>query len=216
MAEKSRDAIKALFVSGNLNEGDFIDFADSHFNLVDDTVDSSLILDGSIGVNKLTASTLSVLNTPDGLTAWTVNATGDLLPNAGHFQDIGSVADPLAELHADDLFINTTATLPASTTIGAVTALELSYLSGVSSPIQSQIDSIVISGGGTLGHTHTQAVPSDLWTINHSKSSDNLVYILMDETNHQILPNDFRIIDINTVEFAFASPQLGRVNIIFY
>ena len=216
MPQKSRIAIKELFTTGLLNEGDFIDFADSHFNLIDDDVDGSLIVDGSITLNELSASTLQVLQTPDGITAWTVNSQGDFLPFSSHFQDIGSALDTVKEIHSDNLFVYDSSDLPLNTTIGNVSATEISHLDGVTAPIQQQIDDIVVSGGGVLNYTHIQAVPSTTWTIVHNKNTENIVYTLLDENKKEFLPNSFRILDMDTVEFTFAANQLGKVNMIFY
>jgi len=216
MPQKSRAAIKLLFATGNLSEGDFIDFADSHFNLIDDNIDGSLILDGSIGLNELNASVLTFLNTPDGLRAWDVTLDGDLVPFASHFQDIGSPTDVVKEIYVDDLIVYSTTNLPLATTIGAVTSSEISYLDGLTGNIQQQIDNITIGGGGVVAYTHIQNIPSILWTIIHNKNTENLVYTLLDENKYEVYPNTFRIIDDNTVEFAFVAPQLGKVNMVFY
>jgi len=217
MAVKSRDAIKLLFSDGILNQGDLIDIADSFFNTVDDRVNGSLILDGSIGINELTASTLNILSTTDGLVAWNVNTNGDLLPFTSNFQNIGSASSIVNNFFLNDLTVYNSTSLPINTTIGSVTSTEISYLQGVTSPIQNQIDNIQTSGGGgAVGYTHIQTTASDTWTVVHNKNTKQLVYLLLDNNDNQILPDTFKLIDLNTVEITFAFPIVGQVNLIFY
>lgn len=220
MPQKSRIALKQLFSTGNLNEGDFIDWIDSKFNIIDDVIDGSMILDGSITANEISASALTYLNTIDGLRAWDVNQDGDFLPASSHFQDIGSLLDTVKEIHADDLIVYQSSTLPINTSIGTVSSTEISYLYGATSNLQQQIDNIAggggIGNGGVLTYTHIQVIPSVLWTIVHNRGSENVVYTLLDEDKYEVYPDSFRVIDINTVEFSFADTQLGKVNMVFY
>lgn len=216
MPVKSRAALKLLFTTGNLNVGDFIDFLDSSYNRVDDTFDGSLVISGSITADSLDPSLLTYLNTGDGLRAWNINTAGDLLPFASHFQDIGSALDTVKELHADDLVVYQSASLPINTSIGTVSSTEISYLDGVSANLQQQIDNLVLGIGGLLSYTHTQAIPSTTWTLVHNKGTDNLVYTILDENMYEFMPDSFRVVDLNTVEFTFAENQLGRVNMVFY
>jgi hypothetical protein len=66
-----------------------------------------------------------------------LNVEGSLFIPAG-----GSISDTAVD--TDVLTVSTAATLPSATTIGSVSAVELGYLDGVTSNIQTQINGITV------------------------------------------------------------------------
>lgn len=79
-------------------------------------------------IQQVAGSTVPLLQIKDhtGSSLMTVNSTGQM-----------SSAAPST---FDTLTVNTSATLPATTSIGTITSTELSYLDGVTSAVQTQID----------------------------------------------------------------------------
>lgn len=66
------------------------------------------------------------------------------------------------------------------------------------------------------GYTHIQSVAATTWTITHSAGTTNLIYQLYDSSFNQVLPDNFQIIDGNTVEVTLNVAMTGRVHLLFF
>jgi len=64
-------------------------------------------------------------------------------------------------------------------------------------------------------HTHTQAVPSNLWTITHNKNSRYFTHSVFDVAGNSVIPEELKIIDLNTVEVSFSTPIAGQLTLAF-
>lgn len=70
--------------------------------------------------------------------------------------------------------------------------------------------------GTTFGVQFVQTTPSTTWTIAHGKYTNKFVPQIFDENMFAIVPDEIRIIDINTVEITFVEPQTGLANLIMF
>lgn len=64
--------------------------------------------------------------------------------------------------------------------------------------------------------TFTQETPLDVWAIQHNAGSQNLTYTVFDDTNTQVFPDTFQIIDDNNLMLSFLMPLSGRITIAFH
>jgi len=65
--------------------------------------------------------------------------------------------------------------------------------------------------GYVIGYAHEQSTASAIWTVTHNKETTNATYTLFDGGGMQVLPDNFIVIDANTVEVRFNVPQAGRL-----
>jgi hypothetical protein len=80
-----------------------------------------------------------------------------------------------------------------------------------------------VSGGGSAirTHEHTQSIAGTIWTINHGKNSwcptltvyDNLRNVV---PQLKIIPDEIVIINANSIQVRFNTPQIGRAVILFF
>lgn len=75
---------------------------------------------------------------------------------------------------------------------------------------------VPFSLGGAIGYIHEQTTTELIWTITHNVGSIMLLPQVFDIDYNIIVPDNIKVIDINTVEVTFASPQDGFVHIIFF
>lgn len=61
--------------------------------------------------------------------------------------------------------------------------------------------------------THIQSTASDTWNINHNLESIPINYIVVDDTDFEIIPNNFEINDSDNVTITFVAPQSGKAHI---
>lgn len=80
--------------------------------------------------------------------------------------------------------------------------------------LQTQIDGIKTSE--PTGFTAIFSEPLQEWVIEHNKNSKNLMFLVFDENGFMFQPNSAQLVDENTVTLKFSSPQMGRVNMMFY
>lgn len=66
------------------------------------------------------------------------------------------------------------------------------------------------------GYTHTQVAPSTLWTISHMGHTVHAQVTIYDSQYEQIIPSKVHIIDINTIQVSFTSPQDGIAIVIMF
>lgn len=70
--------------------------------------------------------------------------------------------------------------------------------------------------GTTFGVQHVQSTPATTWTIVHGKHTTRFISQVFDDQMFTIVPDEIRIVDINTVEITFVEPQTGLVNLIMF
>jgi len=61
---------------------------------------------------------------------------------------------------------------------------------------------------------HIQNIPSNIWIINHSLSSRNILVSIYDLDNKKIIPSDYRVISNNQIELIFDNNQDGYAVIV--
>lgn len=73
-------------------------------------------------------------------------------------------------------------------------------------------------GGGGVGEgfLFIQGLASPVWTIIHNAGTDLLLTQVYTVGGDLIIPDEITIVDINTVELTFGSPQAGRAHIVFF
>ena len=108
-----------------------------------DTAPQFNVDDEGLVIQQVAGSTAVLLDIKDhtGSSLMTVTATGEMTTTAPST--------------VDTLTVDTSATLPATTSIGTVTSTELSYLDGVTSAIQTQIDTKAPTASPALTGTPT-------------------------------------------------------------
>lgn len=70
--------------------------------------------------------------------------------------------------------------------------------------------------GSTIGIEFIQPTPEIIWTITHGRNTKKIQWSLYNELDEWILPDSFKIIDENTVEFSLGSPMAGRAILITF
>ncbi len=111
-------------------------------------------------------------------------------------------------------------TNPGVTEINSITGgLTISGVGSVVTIESGQV--ILISGTGEGGagggvsecYTHDQPSAATTWSISHGFDTSCVNYIVFDASDFQIYPDSFQLIDSNTSEIAFVSPQAGKAAI---
>lgn len=64
--------------------------------------------------------------------------------------------------------------------------------------------------GNTIGVEFIQPTPQIVWTIVHGRNTKKIQWSLYNELDEWVLPDSFKIIDPNTVEFILGSAMAGR------
>jgi hypothetical protein len=87
--------------------------------------------------------------------------------------------------------------------------------------VQEVIESIdtrlnLLTVGNVVGYEHVQTIPALVWTIAHGANSRRIQTTIWDEIDSSILPDAIVIIDNNTVEIAFNTPQAGRAVLMIF
>lgn len=72
------------------------------------------------------------------------------------------------------------------------------------------------STGNVYGFGYTQATPATQWTISHMGHTFRLQVTIYDNAYEQITPHKVHIIDLNTAQVLFTSPQSGSAVIIMF
>ena len=105
------------------------DFKISGSNIEANAISAIKIAANSVGTSEITASALSLLNNPSGVTKINVNANGDLVPVAGSTQNLGSLSNPWKDLYlsGSTLFL---AEKPVLYFEGGLATLDVDQISG--------------------------------------------------------------------------------------
>lgn len=70
--------------------------------------------------------------------------------------------------------------------------------------------------GSSEGYVFEQLVASDTWLIEHNLNSGFFIHQVFDIDMNLIIPDNFRLVDLNTVELKFGAPQDGYAHIVFF
>lgn len=108
---------------------------------------------------------------------------------------------------ADEVDIDPIASIPLATNVQEALA-----------DINTKVDSIVGGGGGgtVYGYEHIQNAPATIWTAVHGGGSFRTQVTIYDTNWEQVLPEDVKVIDNNTVRVTFASAMAGRAMILLF
>lgn len=82
------------------------------------------------------------------------------------------------------------------------------------------VQGITIPGLGTgstipKNYIHTQASAAVTWTVVHNLDSVDGISLVFNSTGQQLIPDEYNIIDADTVEFKFQTAQAGKAIILF-
>lgn len=66
------------------------------------------------------------------------------------------------------------------------------------------------------GFFYQVTVASSVWTIQHNLDTRQLIYQVYDSDYSQVFCDSFKILDENTVELTWGSPQSGYAHIILF
>ncbi len=80
------------------------------------------------------------------------------------------------------------------------------------------IDATLNSMGGGIIRTyaHVQSTAALIWTILHNQSSLNPTVTVYDSTGEQVWPDAVNVVDMNTINVKFVSPQDGKALILLF
>jgi hypothetical protein len=108
---------------------------------------------------------------------------------------------------ADEVDIDPIASIPLATNVQQALV-----------DINSKVDAIVGGGGGgtVYGYEHIQNSPATIWTAVHNGGSFRTQVTIYDTNWEQVLPEDVKVIDNNTVRVTFASAMAGRAMILLF
>ena len=67
-----------------------------------------------------------------------------------------------------------------------------------------------------FGITHDQITPATVWTIVHNAETTCLLVQVYDENDELIVPEEIKIVDINTVVITFIENQVGRAHLLVF
>lgn len=76
-------------------------------------------------------------------------------------------------------------------------------------------DASTLPGLGIRKYIQEVTVAAAVWTVTHSLGSDNVIVQVVDELGFVIIPDQIQIVDVNSVQITFGTPQIGTVRIIF-
>lgn len=66
------------------------------------------------------------------------------------------------------------------------------------------------------GYYHDQPTPDTTWLIQHNFGTEKLITQIYDLSGEEVFPDQITIVDINTVQVDFNSPQDGRANLVLF
>lgn len=72
-----------------------------------------------------------------------------------------------------------------------------------------------VSNSSLRKYTLTVSVASTIWTVTHGLGSEEVIIQAFDQTKAVLLPNSMQIIDANTIQITFNTPQTGVARVIF-
>ena len=70
-------------------------------------------------------------------------------------------------------------------------------------------------GAGAVTAVHEQTEPAESWVFNHGKNSRFFTYAAFDASGRIMVPDDVKIINVNTVELTWIVPVSGHVTLTF-
>ena len=150
-----------------------------------------------------------VFKTQDGTNTFTIEAlTGNV-----------SITGLLNGINFDGLVQNVSTHTTVSTS-SKHTAAEISVTPVSASPTSTNVQEILdqlqniiysLSGNAGFGIEHIQQIPATVWTVNHNKNTKKVHWTLWDEDDESIMPDKVLLLNNNTLEVYFGSPQVGRI-----
>ena len=72
------------------------------------------------------------------------------------------------------------------------------------------------SFAGVYGYSHIQALPSSSWTIIHNRGTFRAQVTIYDNNWEQIIPEQVKVIDNNTVLVSFGTALIGRAMVLLF
>jgi len=108
---------------------------------------------------------------------------------------------------ASEIFVIPVPIAPSATNVQA--ALE---------EISTAIENISVGGppGTVSGFEHQQIIPAATWVVAHNKNTRKVQYSIYDSSFFSILPDSVELVDLNTIQVHFASPQTGSVILVTF
>ena len=182
-------------------------------------VTSGLLIEPMVGITMST-DLVRIRNVNSGPPVFTIDASGNTflkqLTVGGTINGID-----LAQFYSDfQNHINGSGIKHAATEV-SVDETNLQNVSG--STVQEVVESIDSAIGGLSGNSgvvqayeHFQSTPSQTWTVLHAKNSTRPNVSIFDEVNDQVLPDEVKILDNNTIQVLFNTPQAGRAIILLF
>jgi hypothetical protein len=102
---------------------------------------------------------------------------------------------------------------------GDVDIIPIASLPGVSdvqaalTAINTKVDNNL---GAVKGYEHTQIVASDSWIVIHAGNSFRTQVTVYDSAWDQIIPNNVKIVDANSMLVSFSSPVAGKAMVLLF
>ena len=124
------------------------------------------------------------------------------VPQIGVIQQIGHVISPT------EIFIDIEQPIVYTPTVANPILVHVDKLTG--KLVAKHISALVSTSYGYLFIASTAA---STWTISHNLNSTNIMGQVFDATYKKIIEDSFRIVDNNTVEVTFSTPQTGYAHI---
>lgn len=141
-----------------------------------------------------------------------VGATGDLVtvpPTATSIQQIATVVNPTT------IFVDVKQLITFGTGTNFV-SIRLDKNTGNIFADNSTTGGPPSGFLNVYGYVHQQPTASTLWTIVHNLGTDKIVTQVFDSINEQVFPNNINILDVNTIQIDFGSPQDGRAHLMLF
>jgi hypothetical protein len=69
---------------------------------------------------------------------------------------------------------------------------------------------------GVVGYVHQQPVPSTIWYVEHNGQTDNILTQIYEMDGTQIFPDDIEVLNDNSVQISFLTPQTGKATIVLF
>ena len=165
----------------------------------------------------ITPNSVTAIDANNGQATFTIAQSGYCLVTIGipteyylHTQAVGATTWNVAH-NLNQQFDNVTVysgsdqiIIPDSVTMVDANNLTVTFSS-------NQVGYVIVSKKGALssGYTHTQAVSSTTWTINHNLQSLFVAPIFFDSTDQQVIPDTITVVDPNTLIATFTTSISG-------
>lgn len=174
-----------------------------------------LTLQPLAGVSPL-ANLLEVAATAGGPLVFSIGPTGTTT-----LTDL-SITGTINGVDADALVdhINS-ATTPAKHTAQQVSVDPTNLVNVSGTNVQQVLESIdsklvALNADNVTGYEYVRPVAGSVWTIAHNSGTTRVQLTVWDEENTYLLPDVIKVVDGNTVEIRFSTPQAGRAILMLF